>query len=343
MSETASKPRDPRLDIAKGVLITLVVAGHLLEAMNHWSAETVRLPLTFIYAFHMPAFVFLTGITAKPHGIFRRIRALVILLVIFQLGYFLAARWLDPDATFSWHTPYWILWFLLALIWWLMLTPLIARFPRAAVGLSLAVAVSASAVPWVGYPLAIGRTLTFLPFFVVGFLYGKTILAWCGKARGALRGWTVAVALVLPALLYAMHVDNGWLYGSMSASDLDEGTTPGLLTRAALMLVAALVTAGFLMVLPKSPGIPWAVVGQRSLAVFLFHGVLVKAVNPYLPQILAENNVMSLVLVAVVTAGTVALTSWQPINEAVRRIGAPAPRPAAPERPADVREKQLSR
>ncbi|MGO2780447.1 acyltransferase family protein [Glutamicibacter arilaitensis] len=53
-----------RLDVAKGALIILVVLGHLLEANAGWEARTTRLPLTAIYMFHMPAFVFLAGITA---------------------------------------------------------------------------------------------------------------------------------------------------------------------------------------------------------------------------------------------------------------------------------------
>lgn len=324
MSESVSKTRDQRLDIAKGVLITLVVAGHFLEAMNDWSAETVRLPLTLIYSFHMPAFVFLTGITAKPYGLVRRIRPLVMLLVLFQTAFLLASPWLDPEATFTWNTPYWILWFLLSLIWWLLLTPVIHRFPRASVALSIAVAISASAMPFAGYPLAVGRTLSFLPFFVIGFVYGKPILNWCTAAGGAVRGWVITAAVALPVLLFAVNIENGWLYGSMSATVLNEGTAPGVLTRAALMLIAATMTAGFLMVLPKSSGIPWAVFGRRSLAVFLFHGFVVKILDPYLPRILADNNVLSLVFVAILTAGTVALTSWQPLDALVRKIGRPA-------------------
>ncbi len=341
MSESVSKQRDGRLDMAKGVLIALVVAGHFLEGMNDWTAETVRLPLTMIYSFHMPAFVFLTGITAKPHGILRRIWPLALLLVLFQTAFLLASPWLDPEATFTWNTPYWILWFLLALIWWLLLTPAIHRFPRASVVLSIAVAASASAMPFAGYPFALGRTLTFLPFFVIGYLHGKDILNWCSSARGAIRGWGVAAAVALPVVLFVLDVDNGWLYGSMSANELNEGAGPGMLTRTALMLVAAIMTAGFLMVIPKMPGTAWSVLGRRSLAVYLFHGFIVKAADPYLPAVLAGNNALSLLLVAVLTVGTLALTSWRPLDAMVRRIGRPRAATAPPRSaPAGVRERE---
>ncbi len=50
----------------KGILITLVVLGHWLEATNYWDDGLIRYLLTAIYAFHMPAFIFLAGITSKP-------------------------------------------------------------------------------------------------------------------------------------------------------------------------------------------------------------------------------------------------------------------------------------
>ena len=65
MPQTSTK-RDLTLDIAKGLAIILVVAGHMLEGASPDFDET--LPFRAIYAFHMPLFVFLAGAVAalKP-------------------------------------------------------------------------------------------------------------------------------------------------------------------------------------------------------------------------------------------------------------------------------------
>ncbi|TJY67440.1 hypothetical protein E4J89_15285 [Arthrobacter sp. CAU 1506] len=76
--------RDHRIDTAKGALIVLVVLGHLLEVTNFWDAETFRLALTAIYLFHMPAFVFLAGITAKANRLPERAGGILLLLLTFQ-------------------------------------------------------------------------------------------------------------------------------------------------------------------------------------------------------------------------------------------------------------------
>lgn len=51
------------VDSLKGILILLVVVGHfLLKVEGHYAIETVY---RLIYAFHMPLFVFVSGLLAK--------------------------------------------------------------------------------------------------------------------------------------------------------------------------------------------------------------------------------------------------------------------------------------
>ena len=64
-TSVATKTRDYHVDNIKGVLIILVVCGHLLsylQDMNSTFAIGVR---TFIYFFHMPGFIFMSGYLAK--------------------------------------------------------------------------------------------------------------------------------------------------------------------------------------------------------------------------------------------------------------------------------------
>lgn len=56
------KKRTPYIDNTKAVLIALVVFGHLLESVS-FSGKTML--YIAIYTFHMPAFVFLSGLCFK--------------------------------------------------------------------------------------------------------------------------------------------------------------------------------------------------------------------------------------------------------------------------------------
>lgn len=100
---SASRKRDPWLDNARFILIALVVFGHSLEPLldtHPWLATCYR----FVYAFHMPAFAFLSGAVAHTDVDTRLLRSVVFRLLwpylIFQGLYALASLlsiWPGPD------------------------------------------------------------------------------------------------------------------------------------------------------------------------------------------------------------------------------------------------------
>src|SRR5699024_7705926 len=78
--------RDPYIDNARAILITLVVVGHLLRTVSSASSDIID---TWVYAFHMPAFVAISGylsrsFTHKPRQLGRLLSALLVPYVIFQ-------------------------------------------------------------------------------------------------------------------------------------------------------------------------------------------------------------------------------------------------------------------
>ena len=58
------KERNLKLDNAKGILITLVVIGHMLLPIQGTTSGVTNF-FYMIYAFHMPAFVFISGLLAQ--------------------------------------------------------------------------------------------------------------------------------------------------------------------------------------------------------------------------------------------------------------------------------------
>lgn len=117
--------RDRRIDVAKGVLIVLVVVGHFLvgsmgrSTVGHgtgWSEEPQRFLLTGIYLAHMPLFAFFVGLTARSDRLGQRIAKLVVLGVTLHLGYVLSLRVLTGEwPTNALLAPYWVLWFIAAM------------------------------------------------------------------------------------------------------------------------------------------------------------------------------------------------------------------------------------
>lgn len=60
----STKPRSFYWDNIKGILILLTVFAHVLYQMQNMSC-TINTTVDFIYLFHMPAFVFVSGYFGK--------------------------------------------------------------------------------------------------------------------------------------------------------------------------------------------------------------------------------------------------------------------------------------
>jgi fucose 4-O-acetylase-like acetyltransferase len=267
--------RDPRIDVAKGALISLVVLGHYLDASGRGSGPTLtgwmvdpQAQLLFgIYLFHMPAFVFLAGLTASPRGVGRRMVQIATILLFFQVLYVGGGRMAGVDL--SWTQPFYGLWFLAALLLWLPTVPLVVRFPRAAVAASILVALAAGFLPD-GASATITRVAWLLPFFVIGHLTGKALLRRIGERPSLMRRAVAPLVLGGLVVYVASQACPLWIRGNIAFAGLGADAPAGLLGRGVTLALAAVATVALLVALP-SVNRMLEVLGRRSLAIYTLH------------------------------------------------------------------------
>ncbi|WP_394163680.1 acyltransferase family protein [Galactobacter valiniphilus] len=315
--------RDPKLDLAKAVLICLVVLGHYIEAADgRWNTD-LGYGMRAIYMVHMPAFVFLAGVTAKAAGTVSKVVQWLTLLVVFTAIY-VGVDAITPRVNrgFELIEPYWILWFLFALALWQALMPLVERFPRTLVVASVAVGAAAGLIPAIGTEFTLSRATVYLPFFVVGAVYGKRFLAAIDRLPGMARAGLVLVAVACALYLGTQGIARHWLYGNRSVDDLNAGLLEGLALRLVLDAMAFVGLAALWAVLPRREG--WFTVpGRRSLAIYLLHGIPVTLLSAWLRDVLDLPLGTPLLLAASVglTCITVAVFSLPFWDTAIRQVG----------------------
>ncbi len=270
------RERDRKLDVAKGVLISLVVLGHYLETSggrspddlySGWYVEPQRWVLLAIYLVHMPAFVLLAGVTASTRNLGSRLVQIGTLLAGLQVVYVAASHVIGTPAPIT--APFFALWFLLGLLFWLATMPLTVRWPLGVLVLSVIVSLASGFVP-VG-PLS--RVLYFWPFFVAGHLFGAQML----RRSRALGAWSWLVGLAaLAAGWIASGTQPGWLRGNLGYDALGVGTVEGVVGRAATLALAGCAIWLLLLTVPARQAALEAL-GQRSLSIYALHiaGVLV--------------------------------------------------------------------
>lgn len=103
-----------RFDSLKGMLITLVVIGHMIEFMM-LDSGIGRYVYTAIYTFHMPLFVILSGYffnrDCSGKKILKSIVTLTETLVVFQaIRILITSRGGEVWSMKDIITPHWVLW-----------------------------------------------------------------------------------------------------------------------------------------------------------------------------------------------------------------------------------------
>ena len=81
------KKRIYELDNLKAILIFLVVLGHLLISFTHDTCETAKYLSSFIYSFHMPLFIIISGYFSKKEITKAYILKLLLIFIIMNISF----------------------------------------------------------------------------------------------------------------------------------------------------------------------------------------------------------------------------------------------------------------
>jgi fucose 4-O-acetylase-like acetyltransferase len=273
--------RDTYLDHCKAVLIFLVVFGHFLERMIGWDHPLNHALLGTIYFVHMPAFIFISGVLFNDKKWRKNIIFFVSLYLPFQILFpAFDAIW-SGQFQMNWNVferPYWVLWYLMGMIVWTILTHFLIK-TKFALWMSIVFAIMIGLSPWNNYQYSVGRIFTFLPFFVAGALYGKLLLSKIQPSRFS-QALSLSILGTIAVLVYLSQLNPFWLYGSLSYSQLKVSMPVGVGVRILCLFISTLgIYAIFVGV--KSLNSCCVQLGQNTLAVYLLHGFVVMFVAHY--------------------------------------------------------------
>ncbi|MGO1538416.1 MAG: acyltransferase family protein [Leucobacter sp.] len=287
-------------DNSRFILLVLVVVGHTISTVRTDSELGFAL-YAYIYIFHMPALILLSGVFSKREVSPKAIHSTVQLLATWLLweGIWALIRYVVDDKDLSSGflvSPAWTLWFLVSLATMRILLPYLARL-RHPLMVSIGLALLAGLSPSIGTDFSASRTLCFLPFFVLGWMareHGWLEQPWftapTARVKAAAWGLLAAVAgafVVWHGVGDHWRIDRwvGWKegyesimerapIGSFDPSEPWAILLTGATVRVLLLVLAALMTLAVILVSPRGTSLitTW---GTRTLYVYLLHGPIV--------------------------------------------------------------------
>lgn len=284
MGETI-KQRDYMFDAFRGVLMLSIPLSHftkqsanIYQAMYAGHGFTQDSLCGFVYitinVFVMQAFMFLSGYFSKKP---EKARATAFKGVLWPYLVFttidLIAAWafdVPIGHYFSYLTPPFALWFLLALFFYRFFLPVIAQF-RYALTFSIVVFFIAGLLPF-GQFMALGRVFSYFTFFMIGFYCSKERLDWVRQLK---KKKTVLV-LLAAALVYVSYwlTQHGprlsWFLLKQSCDHFGMAWYDDIKWRAVVFVLACGWIVLMVNILPSKKNI-LCHVGTNTMPVYIFH------------------------------------------------------------------------
>lgn len=259
----------------------LIVMGHVIEPLVN-SNGFCRYLYVFIYSFHIPTFVFISGYFSSaefsPGSIKKNVITLLVPYILFQylfsLFIFVASGFETVNLTLL--KPHNVMWYLLSLFTWRTLLPFIVkiRLPYIVI-LLIGTALIAGYCTWINRYLSFSRTIVFFPFFFLGYyVRKKNCFVDAKKIPRLVSLLLLCTSLLLSALL--VHINLHWYYGDCAyRTVLENRWIYGPLFRL-IVLSQGLITSLSFLSLVTDKKISVSVLGTRTMYVFLLHYIPIR-------------------------------------------------------------------
>jgi len=297
--------RSPYWDSIKGFLIFFVVFGHYLIDYLGQNLTTDSI-VTVIYLFHMPAFIFVSGLmTSRDAGIRNRSLSLLLGAYVVFNTLMTFVLYITKQVPFSLVTPVYSYWYLVALIIWRVTISKLEKI-RGIFFISILLALLVGCFPDVDNVLALSRVFSFYPFFLAGYFLPLTVAKMISSKRpfpSHLAG--IALFTVAATLGVAAKVWIGLEISQLLMLPYQEPVD--IFKRAFIFLIASVFIAAILLIVPSRP-IPFLThIGENSLPIYVLHRfptMLAAILFPSIPPTILVPVMLVMSVITVLVLGS---------------------------------------
>lgn len=273
--------RSAKWDILKFFLVFLVVLGHAASFYTETSSFMQGLFL-LIYSFHMPLFIFISGMFSKKNideKRYNKIFGYLILYFVLKSYEFIYKLLSGVNPSFTLLSEGGAPWYMFALFSFNLLTIAVNKVsPKYVLIFGVLLACVSGYDSYIGDFLVLSRTIVYFPFFYLGYcLDRKKTEDFCRSKNRKIFAAAVLVSFAVIVFVFADRIE--WLRplltGRNPFSKLGRYADFGFLIRLLYYAVAGLVSACIVILTPQQTRFGIAEkLGQRTLAVYGLHYIV---------------------------------------------------------------------
>lgn len=292
-----AKERVALWDNVKFLLMITVVIGHLVNPGTD-NSHLFRSIYIFIWSFHMPLFIFISGLFHKNKNIKEKAVSYFSIYFVLKICYLILKMISKQKLSFEIFTESGLPWFLFATAVFMLITYFLRDFDRKYIFIiAILLGLFSGYDKNVGDFLVLSRIIVFYPFYLLGTMVNKEKIEQFAKkvyvkafAGAALLAWG-AVCFFLTEKIYIIR-------------PLLSGRNPfnknivdyGVLYRAGVYVLAAVIGLCFILVAPTFKLGKITDFGQRTLQIYFWHDLIIKfAFNIGVYELFAASGHLKLV------------------------------------------------
>ena len=274
--------RIEKWDILKFFLMFFVVLGHIADCYTS-DNQTMRSLYVFIYSFHMPLFIFLSGLFAKNtinNKRYSKIFGYLLMYFFSQVLFALYGLINTGKISINLITVGGLPWYMLAVFAFMLITVALRNLkPSYVLTISILLALVVGYDAGIRDFLAISRIIVFFPFFYLGYVTNADSLQKITDKKWV-KIVSVVVILIAAALVFhnseKVYILRPMFTGRNPYSTLNEYQNFGALIRLLCYCVSVVLGFAFIAITPKkTPFSILAKFGSRTLAVYVFHYIVI--------------------------------------------------------------------
>lgn len=326
-----AKERVAKWDNLKFFLIFCVVIGHTISYFTGASTFFKWLQV-YIYIFHMPAFVFVSGLMMKRvvrEKRYEKVFSYLILGFIIKTVNFAAKAISKGSFKIQLTNEDSVAWYAFGIFAFALLTIFLQRFePKFIFVLSVIVGIMAGYDKSLGTQFSAMRILTFYPFFYLGFILDPNELVEKSK-KWYLKFMSAVLAIGTGVLTFINRDDISWLMkllrGKGPYEDFAKLNNFGGILRIGHYLIAFSFTFALIYLIPNIKSFI-TTIGSRTLSIYSFHMFFIYIFFDFfnLKDIIIEKFPSGFEAVVLVFAlAVLLLTAIKPFNTLLQKLTNP--------------------
>jgi len=269
-------------DNIKAFLMLTVVLGHFLEffpvnniffkCLDYW-----------IYTFHMPAFLFISGFWAKNYCKNGKVRAEKVVtnlayFIVFQIAFFLFTKLLlVPTDTFTLFYPDMGLWYLCAIVAYYLLIPLAEKVPfYITLPICFVLSLLINTDPAGSSFMVISRIFVFLPYFFLGYYVSEDTISKIRRIKGKIfiGIFSTILSVSIWGSIILLNSRDAFplrmFYGKNSYESMNFSDAHGMVLRVLTWVISLLMIFALILVFSSKNNI-FSYIGKYSLQIYILH------------------------------------------------------------------------